>query len=440
MQQADILISPRWLIPIEPHGEIWTDKTLVVKNGSIHDILDKEKAKELYHAEEVIELKDHALLPGFINAHTHSPMSLLRGIADDLALMDWLNNHIWPAERQWMGSEFAYEGTQLAILEMLRSGVTCFNEHYFYSHDIARAVTDTKVRAVIGALVINFSSKYASNGDEYLQKFTDILSEWRDHPLIQVCLAPHAPYTVNNNIFTKVKNLATQYNCRIHLHLHETAHEIEQSLIEYKKRPLKRIYELGLVDSNLQCVHMTQINDEDLAILQETKAHIIHCPESNLKLASGFCPVDKLMKHGINIAIGTDGAASNNDLDLLHEVRTAAQLAKAVAQKSTALDAASALRMATLNGAKAIGLEHKIGSLEKNKSADMIAINLNALNTLPIFNPISQIVYAANSRQISDVWVAGKRLLKNGEFTTLDQEAILAKAKIWQDRIFSSAK
>ncbi len=432
---VDTILQPEWIVPIEPHNTVLENHSIVIDQGRIVALLPRVEAENLYEANTHLRLADHIVMPGLMNSHAHSPMVLFRGMADDLGLMDWLNNHIWPAETQWMNEEFMRDGTELAILEMLRSGTTCFNENYFFGEVTAETAVIAGIRAVVGAEVINLPTQYAGTMDEYLTKMEIFCQQWRGHPLIKPTIHPQGPYTVSDDDFLQVKAFADEQELIIHTHLHETLDEINGSIQQYHKRPVQRLYDLGLFSERLVCVHMCHVNEEDLAILQATRPQIVHSPESNLKLASGFCPVKKIMTAGINVALGTDGAASNNDLDMFGEMRTAAILAKAVAQDSTALNAAEALQMATLNGARAFGLEREIGSIQPGKSADLIAIDLSAVNTQPIYHPISQLVYAVNSRQVSDVWVAGQRLLKNGEFTTLDAEAILAKARKWRKKI-----
>jgi 5-methylthioadenosine/S-adenosylhomocysteine deaminase len=433
MQVVDTLIYPRWIIPIEPHDAVLEQHAIAIQHGHITALLPAKEAALTYLAKETLHLPEHVVMPGLVNVHTHSAMTLFRGMADDLALMEWLENHIWMAERQWLSDEFVYDGTQLAILEMLRSGTTCFNDHYFYPSSVARAAVEAGMRAVIGPIIISFGSGYAITPDDYINKAIETYHAWQ-HPLIKTMFAPHSPYAVDDVTLLKIQQIADELALRVHLHLHETKNEIEQSLKDYNKRPLQRIADLGLVTEHLLCVHMTQVCDEDLAILQQKRPHIVHCPESNLKLASGLCPTTKFFQNDLNVALGTDGAASNNDLDMFAEMRTAALLAKVESNEPTAINAAAALRMATLNGARALGLENEIGSVVPGKWADLIAINLADINTQPVYHPSSHCVYALNSRQISDVWVAGKRLLKNGQFTQLDVKAIIAKANEWAEK------
>ncbi len=438
MKNIDTLIIPRWIVPIEPANTVLEDHAIAIDDGKIVAILPTAEIQTKFTAKTTQHFSEHVIMPGLINAHTHSPMVLFRGLADDLALMDWLHNYIWPMERRWLTDEFVYDGMLLAMLEMIASGTTCFNENYFFGESMARAVDVAKMRSIIGACIINFPTGYAQTPDDYITKAMNLYQTWQNHPLIQISLAPQGPYTVTDETFLKIKKLADQYNLRIHLHLHETNDEVQQSLEQYHMRPINRMAKLGILSPRTQCIHMVHIIDEDIKIMQDTGASIVHCPESNLKLASGFAPVTKFMNANIVVALGTDGACSNNDLDLFGEMHTAALLAKAVANDPTALTAYETLRMATLNGAKALNLDHEIGSLESGKAADMIAVKLDAINTIPIYNPISHLVYAANSRQVTDVWVAGKKLFQDREFTTLDQTAILKKAHAWSKRIKSS--
>ncbi len=432
----DTLLLPRWVIPVEPHNVFHENYALAVHEGRIVDLLPHDKAKELYHAMQIINLPNHVILPGFINAHAHSPMTLLRGLADDLALMDWLNHHIWPVEKKYLSEQFVQDGTELAFVEMVRCGTIGFNEHYFFNETIAEASLKAGLRSRVGLLLLEAADLVGRSNLDYINsKGIEFIEQYKSNSLVQPALAPHAPYTVGDAGFLRANEISQQYQIPVHVHVQETAFEVHSETEKYGKRPLKRMYDLGLLSPLFQAVHMTQVNEEDLALLVETGAHIIHCPESNLKLASGFCPVQKLIDNQVNVALGTDGSASNNDLDMIGEMRTAALIGKVVAQKDTAVSAADALRMATLNGAKAMHWDKEVGSLECGKSADMIAIDLSDANTQPVYNPISQVVYAAHQHQVTDVWVQGRPLMRNRELTTLDEKAILEKTQIWREKI-----
>jgi 5-methylthioadenosine/S-adenosylhomocysteine deaminase len=435
MPSADTLIHARWVIPVEPEGQVLEHYSIAVIDGNIAAILPTGDALAKYQAAETVHLPHHALIPGLVNAHTHAAMSLFRGLADDLPLMDWLNHHIWPAEGKWVGDEFVRDGSELAIAEMLKGGTTCFNDMYFFPEDTARVAHEASMRASLGLILIDFPSAWAQNAEEYLHKGLKLHDDLRPSELVTTAFAPHAPYTVSDGPLEKIRTLADELDIPIHMHVHETAHEVDEATAATGKRPLQRLTDLGLLTPRLIAVHMTQLRPEEIEDLARRNVHVVHCPESNLKLASGFCPVAALLQAGVNVALGTDGAASNNDLDMFGEMRTAALLAKGVSRDATAVPAHTALTMATLNGARALGLEDRIGSLKTGKAADLTAIDLSGLAHQPVYEPISQIVYTVTRDQVTDVWVAGKRLLHGRQLTTLDEAAILRKAEGWRDKI-----
>lgn len=433
--QVDNLITARWIIPVEPEQQVLEQHAIAVNDGRIVDVLPITQALAQYQPGQLEEFPQHALIPGFVNAHTHAAMTLMRGVANDLPLMDWLQNHIWPLEQRWVSESFVRDGSDLAMAEMIRGGITCFNDMYFFPEVTARRAIAAGIRATVGLIVVDFPTAWGSGPDEYLSRGLALYDELRGTPLVQCSFAPHAPYTVSDQPLSRIRTLAAEMNLPVHIHLHETADEIEKGLLAHGMRPLQRLQQLELLGPQLISVHMTQLTDAEIAVLAQTGVTVVHCPESNMKLASGFCPVAKLLDAGVNVALGTDGAASNNDLDLMGEMRTAALLAKVVAGDAGAVPAARALSMATLNGAKALGLEHEIGSLTTGKSADITAIDLSLLESQPLYDPISDLVYSASRHQISDVWVAGRRLLKNRELTTLDSSDILARCETWLNRL-----
>ncbi len=435
MRQVDTLLHARWVIPVEPRGAVLDHHSLAIDEGRIVALIARAEARRSFQARNEVALERHALIPGLVNAHTHAAMNLLRGIADDLPLMEWLQGHIWPAERQWVGEQFVHDGTQLAIAEMLRGGTTCFNDMYFFPEVSARVAAGAGVRLCAGMILIDFPTAYAGGADEYFEKGLALHDEYKHHPLVRCCFAPHAPYTVSDEPLRRVQVLADELDLPLHMHVHETGGEINDSIQSFGKRPLQRLHELGLLSPSLLAVHMTHVDDNERRLVADSGTTIVHCPESNLKLASGFCQVQKCLDAGINVALGTDGAASNNDLDMLGEMRTAALLAKAVHGDASALPACDVLAMATLNGARALGLGDAIGSLRPCKWADVTALDLGALETRPLYDPISQLVYAAGREQVSDVWVAGQRLLKDRQLTQLDLTEILQRADAWQARI-----
>jgi len=440
MREIDTLIFPHWVIPIEPDDRVLQHHAVAVDKGRILDVLPSEEAQRNYKPRHEHRLPHHALTPGLINAHTHAAMALFRGLADDLPLMTWLNDHVWPAEAKWLSEEFVAESTRLALAEMIRGGTTCFNDMYFFPEITARIAAHTGMRAVIGLIVIDFPSVWGSGPDDYFAKATELHDRYRQHPLIRTAFAPHAPYTVSDGPLKRVRTLADELDIPVHMHVHETADEVREGLDKFGVRPIARLDSLGLVGPSLVAVHMTQVDDEELALFARANAHVVHCPESNLKLASGFCPVARMLDAGINVCLGTDGVASNNDLDMIGELRVAALLAKGVAGDASKVPAYQALRMATINGAKALGLAGETGSIEIGKAADLVAVNLEPPATSPVYSPISQLVYAASRDQVTNVWVGGQLLLREGQLTTLDQEAIAAQIREWQQKISNAPR
>ncbi len=436
-ESCDLLIEAGYVVPIEPHAVVLEDHAVAVRGSEIVAVLPTAEARTRFAAARTVSRPDAALLPGLVNAHTHNPMTLLRGIADDLPLMVWLQQHIWPVETAVIGPEFVADGTALAIAEMLRGGTTCANENYFFADVQAAVYKQHGFRARVGTVIIDFPTAWAKTSDEYFARACEVHDQWRDDPLVGIAFAPHAPYTVNDANFERVRMLSDQLEVPVHLHTHETAQEIADSLKQYGQRPLARLDRLGLVNDRLIAVHMTQLTDAEIHLCAERGVSVVHCPESNLKLASGFCPACALQRAGVNLAIGTDGCASNNDLDMFSENRTAAILAKAVANDATALDAASTLRAATLGGARALGFGETIGSIEPGKQADLICVDLSALETQPLHNVLSQLVYATGRQQVSDVWIAGQPKLSQRVLVDMDVDALVANARQWRERIRS---
>ncbi|MCT2533936.1 TRZ/ATZ family hydrolase [SAR92 clade bacterium H231] len=435
--EIDLLIHCRWIIPIVPENQILENCSLAVDGEKIIGIYPQAEAKKRFEAVKTETLDNHVLMPGLVNAHGHSAMSLLRGYADDLALRPWLEKHIWPAEARHVSEEFVGDGTRLAMAEMIASGTTCFADMYFFDEAIAEAVRDAGMRCQIGFTVLDFPTAYGKGADDYIHKGLRLNDKYSGHSLINVACAPHAPYSVSDSAMQIISTYANELDLPIHIHCHETAGEVSESIDQYGCRPLQRLRDLGLLLPQTQLVHMTQINHEDIQMVQDHNCHVVHCPESNLKLASGFCPVGQLMDAGINVALGTDGAASNNDLDLFGELKTAALLAKAVSGDPCALNAHAALRMATINGAKALGWDHEIGSLESGKSADIIAVKMDSIPQQPLYNPESQLVYTNVGHRVSHSWVAGKPLMAESELLTLNRQSLIQTACDWRNKISS---
>lgn len=430
----DCLLLPEWLVPVEPAGVILKNYALGIRGDRIVLIAPREQALKIPCA-DIRELPNTLLTPGLINAHGHAAMSLFRGLADDMPLHTWLNEHIWPAEALWVNEDFIRDGTELAIAEQLKNGISCFSDMYFFPEIASQLVHSSGIRAQVTVPMLDFPVPGARNNAEALRKGLQLFDDFKQHPRLTIGFGPHAPYTVCDQGLDNIVMLAAQLDAPVQMHVHETAAEIQQSLDTYGERPLARLARLGLLGPRFQAVHMTQVNEEDIALLVQSNSSVIHCPESNLKLASGFCPIERLWNAGVNVAIGTDGAASNNNLDLLGETRTAALLAKAVAQSASAIDAHRALRMATLNGARAMGIDAQTGSLEVGKLADITAFNFNDLSVQPVYDPVSQLIYAAARNCVEHVWVGGKQLLKDRQLLRMDEQKIIRKSQDWARKI-----
>ncbi|MCL2309795.1 MAG: TRZ/ATZ family hydrolase [Proteobacteria bacterium] len=439
-QPVDLLIYPRWLVPVIPAGVVLENYALAVDRGRIVAVLPAREARERFVARETETLETHALMPGLVNLHCHAAMNLLRGIADDLPLMSWLSEHIWPAEAKHVSPRFVHDGTLIACAEMLRGGVTCFNDMYFFPEAAAAAVSTSGIRAALGLTVLEFSGAYAKDADDYFAKGMAAYEALRGKPRLSFCLAPHAPYSVSDRSFERVAALAHELRLPLHIHVHETRDEIAQSLKEHGVRPLERLRRLGLVGSKLIAVHAVHLEAQEIAQLAACGASVAHCPTSNLKHGSGIAPLVELLEAGVNVGLGTDGAASNSRFDLFEDMRLAALLAKGNTEKASAVDAHRALAMATIGGARALGLDDEIGSLEVGKAADLCAVDFGALRLSLCYDPASHLVYAASGDEVSHVWVEGKARVKNRAFVDLDAEALRASAAGWQGEICSVSR
>lgn len=433
--KVDLAIEARWVAPVLPRAAVLEHTTVVIDQGIIRDLLPIHEARQHYSPVCVISLDDHVLIPGLINLHTHAAMTLLRGLADDMPLMTWLQQHIWPAEAEFVSERFVRDGTLLASAEMLRGGITCFNDMYFFPQAAAEAVAQSGIRANLGLVVLEFPSAYASDADDYIHKGLAARDAMRDQALITTSLAPHAPYTISDRTFERVLTYADQLSLNIHTHIHETHDEIAQSQKEYGMRPLHRLSSLGLLGPNLIAAHCVHLNQEEMELLAENGCHIAHCPASNLKLASGIAPVSRLMQQGVNIGLGTDGASSNNRLDMFAEMRLAALLAKGSSGDAAALPASQALEMATINAARALGLDNKLGSIEQGKMADLAAVRIADPETMPCFDPLSHLVYAAGREHVSHVWVAGELRYQQGVFANIEAQELKEIASVWQGKL-----
>ncbi len=435
MLQVDTLIHAAHVVPVEPAGEALREHAVAIDSGRIVELLPSAEAEKRYEAHSVVRLDHHALIPGLVNLHCHAAMTLLRGLADDLPLMKWLQEHIWPAESKHVSDAFVHDGSLLAMAEMLRAGVTCVNDMYVFPEATARAALRAGMRASLGIIAVEFPSAYASDAAGHLAKGLATRDAYLGEELLSFALAPHAPYTVGDETFKRIAVLAEELDVPIHVHVHETPDEIAQGLAQHGVRPLERLRRLGVVGPRLIAVHAVHLEDVEIDLLAHEGASVAHCPSSNLKLASGFAPLAKLRAKGVNVGVGTDGAASNNRLDVLGEARTAALVAKAVALDAGVVPATEALRMATLDGARALGRERDIGSIVPGKLADLAAVELASVETLPCFDAASQLVYAAGRENVTHAWVAGNALLVERKLTGIDEQELREKARWWQRKL-----
>ncbi|MGZ5032524.1 MAG: TRZ/ATZ family hydrolase [Usitatibacter sp.] len=434
MESVDTLICAAHVVPVVPRA-VLADHAVAISGGRIVSVLPTAQALERFEAREVVRLERHALIPGLVNLHCHAAMTLMRGMSDDLPLMSWLQDHIWPAEAKHVSDEFAHDGSLIAMAEMLRGGVTCVNDMYFFPEATARAALRAGMRACLGVIAIEFPSAYASDASAYLQKGLATRDAYQGEPLLSFSLAPHAPYTVADETLKRIAVLAEELDVPIHTHVHETLAEIGQGIAQHGVRPLERLRRLGIVGPRLIAVHCVHLEEAELDLMAREGVSVAHCPSSNLKLASGIAPVAAMRARGIRVGVGTDGAASNNRLDAMTEMRTAALLAKAASGDASAVSAADALQMATLDGARALGLEGEIGTIEPGKSADLAAVELSSLETLPCYDPVSHLVYAAGREHVTHVWVAGEARLIQRRLLGLDEQDLRDKATWWQRRL-----
>lgn len=431
---ADSLLHPSWTVPVLPRGVILENHSIAIHEGRITAIAPREQMAGVSAGHEH-ELPGQVVLPGLINCHGHAAMTLLRGYADDTPLMPWLEDHIWPAEGAHVSEEFVGDGVELAIAEMLRSGTTTFSDMYFFPNITAAAAQKLGMRCQITFPIFDFPTAWGQNADDYISKGLAVRDDFKHSELVSVIFGPHAPYTVSQENLSKVATLAAELDAGIHIHLHETTGEVLQAVEEHGERPLDTLNRLGLLGPRTQAVHMTDIGEQDIALLAETGTHVVHCPLSNMKLASGTSPISKLTKAGVNVALGTDSAASNNNLNLFTEMQTAALLAKLASQDAAVLPAADALAMATINGARAMGIADKVGSLEVGKQADIIAVDLSEPETQPLYNALSQLVYACNGSQVSHSWINGELVMAERSLLRIDLAGLASKTNGWQARI-----
>lgn len=435
MEHVDTLISARWIIPIEPFGAVLPHHCVAIRDGRIVAVLPENQARTRFTTEHALVRSSHVLLPGFVNAHTHAAMTLLRGLVDGNRLDEWLQRQVWPLEQRWLDAEYVRDGTELAIADMLTSGTTCFADMHLYSEVVARTAADAKIRACIASPVVDFATAWAGSTDEYLEKGLRLHDEYRNDPLIATMLAPYTAAAVSDGTLNRVQRLADELELPVTMHINESAMENQGA-----ERVLARLERLGLLSPLLTAIHMVHVTEDDLERAATGGIHIAHCPQSNLKLGNGVARVSAFRAHGLNVTLGTDGAGSNNDLSILDEMRTAALLATGLnrADDDTVPTAHEWLQIATLNGARALGLGDQIGSIVPGKWADLCCIDLNRPHTQPVYDAASHLVYAASRDQVTDVFVAGRQLVANGALTQLDLDDVLRRAQLWRERISGS--
>jgi 5-methylthioadenosine/S-adenosylhomocysteine deaminase len=433
-QTADTLIHPGWIVPVIPRGVVLENYSIALTGDRISALLPRREAESIT-ARRVLELPGHALMPGLVNSHGHAAMTLLRGYADDLPLMNWLEQRVWPAEATHVSAGFVRDGVELAIAEMIRAGTTTFSDMYFFPDACAQTAQRLGMRCQITFPILDFPTVWARSADEYISKGLALRDEVKHSPLVTVGFGPHAIYTVSEPNLVKVATLAAELDATVQIHLHETRGEVLLAVENNGERPLDSLHRLGLLGPRTQCVHMTDLGEQDIALLAATGAHVVHCPQSNMKLASGTCPVTRLLANGVNVALGSDSAASNNDLNIFGEMQYAALLAKLFSEDASALPAADALAMATVNGARALGMDDRIGSLETGKQADLIAVDLSQPETQPIYNPLSHLVYACNGSQVTHSWIDGVQVMHERKLTHIDLTALGSRTRGWQERI-----
>ena len=433
---VDLRIDAGWIIPVEPAGAL-TGHALIVDDGRIIALLPVEAADDAYAARTTHDLPNHALIPGLVNAHTHAAMTLMRGVADDLPLKTWLEGHIWPLEARFVAPDFVYDGTLLGAAEMLRGGVTCCNDMYFYPDAAARAYETAGMRAMLGMPVLDFPTPYAPDADGCLQRGLAARDAFKHAPLLSFSLAPHAPYTVSDASWEKIVMYARQLDLPIQTHLAETRREVDESLAATGLTPLHRLDRLGATGPAFIAIHAVHLDGDDVALLAAQRCQVVHCPASNMKLGAGIAPVTEMLRQGIGVALGTDGAASNNRLDILGEMRLASLLAKVATGEPSSVPAAMALRMATLHGAAALGLDSQTGSLQPGKQADLVAVDLSGLGTQPMYDAVSHLAYAAGRESVTDVWVSGERVVADRRLTTIDEASLLVRTRGWQQQLSS---
>jgi len=433
---VDLIVNGDYVVTIDDQQPVIFNGAVAVTDGRIVAVGQKNEIAATYDAPQILPGEGMVVMPGLVNGHTHAAMVLFRGLADDKALMDWLQNYIFPAEKQFVDAEFVRIGTQLACWEMIRGGTTTFVDMYFYPDTIARVTEECGLRAIIASAIIDYPSPGFTGWDDSFAAAKSFVKSWQNHPRIIPAIGPHAPYTVSPEHLVQAHEAAKELNVPLVIHVSETQHENDDMVKRYGKTSVEFLNELGVLDSRMIAAHMVWPTDSEIKLLVKNKVGVVHNPGSNLKLASGFAPVPAMLKEGVKIGLGTDGAASNNDLDMWEEIRLAALIHKGNLHDPTVIPAATALRMATLGGAEAIGLAREIGAVTKGRRADLIQVRIgDDAHEMPMYNIISHLVYSTKSTDVATVIVDGKILMQNGDFLTLDRKTISREVKALSQRI-----
>lgn len=440
MQKVDTIFTGGVVLTMNEAFDLYQDGAVAVHNDSIVAVGPAASINNQYTANEVIDCSGQIIMPGLVNAHTHLPMTLLRGLADDLRLDVWLLGYIMPTERVFVDREFCYLGTKLAAAELIRSGTTCFADMYYFEEEVARAAAEAGIRGLAGQTVLKFPSPDSESYDAALARIDEFATNWKNHPLIIPAVAPHAPYTCTDEILEACAALAKKHDIPLIIHVSETAQEVADSREEYGMPPVPRIKKLGVLDHKCLCAHCVHLDKGEIRTIHNYNAGISHNPTSNLKLASGIAPVKEMLDQEINVGIGTDGTASNNDLDMFAEIHLAAILAKTASNDPTTLPARQALLMATRMGAAACHIDDITGSLEVGKRADIIVIDRDQLHNSPRFSHTddaiyAQLVYATKSTDVQHVMCNGQILMRDRELLTLDEKALIAQAQVMAEKI-----
>jgi len=436
MEQFDTLLHPDFVVPIVPHRQVLSAHSVGIKGGTIASVMPRSEALAL-EASEHIELAGCALMPGLINLHCHAAMSLLRGYADDLPLMTWLQRYIWPTETRFISPDFVRTGSELAIADLLLGGTTTLADQYFFPEVTAEICERAGLRALLTFPVIEVETAWARDAAECIRNGLALRDQYRNHDLIEIGFGPHSTYQVSEGTLSKVAMLAEELEAPIQIHLHETQEEVLSVVEQSGMRPIDLLEKLGVLGPRTQCVHMTALGEQDMDTIATHGAHVVHCPRSNLKLGSGICSVQKLLDRGINVALGTDGAASNNRLSMLGELQTAALIGKTAQGDPKAVDAWTSLEMATLNGAQALGKEHRLGSIEAGKLADLIAVDLSDLQHLPQYDLASSLVYGASGSEVRWSWIGGDCVVRDGQLQTVDYTGMSERVAKWSEQLSS---